>query len=82
MKTTTYTVKYKMPGWLFWRSLKNVSDDGILFQQVAGGSGSLPMRYFHLIGGNRVELPMTMMFSFDPRRFQRIEESMRRDGAR
>ena len=30
---TTYSVKYKKPEWIFWRTLKGIKGDGILFQQ-------------------------------------------------
>jgi hypothetical protein len=71
-----YTVKYKKPQWWFWRKLKNVKGDGIVF----GGSGqAIPVRYFILMDESRVELPSSMMFRFDPDRFRMIQEDMRRE---
>lgn len=71
-----YTVKYKAPGWWFWRTLKNIKGDGIMFGQ---GGQVVPSRYFILADESRVELPMSMMFRFGPGRFQAIENNMRRE---
>lgn len=72
----TYTVRYRRPGQWFWRRLKGVKGDGILFGQ---GGGVAPMRYFILADDSRIELPMSMMFLFDSGRCRMIEEEIRRE---
>lgn len=74
---TTYTVKYKRPGWTFWRRIKGVKGDGILF----GGPGNqaVASRYFILSDDSRIELPISMMFQFDRYRCRMIEENIRRE---
>ncbi len=59
--------------------MKNVKGDGIMFAE----SGQVvPSRYFILADESRVELPMTMLFRFDPGRFQVIEKTLRRETGR
>lgn len=72
---TTYTVKYKKPGWLFWRKLKGIKGDGILFGQ---NGQTVPVRYFILSDDSRIELPMSMMFKFDAYRCRAVEEDIRK----
>ena len=45
---TTYSVKYKKPEWIFWRTLKGIKGDGILFQQNGDITRPVPVRYFIL----------------------------------
>lgn len=74
-----YSVKYKHPDWWFWKELQGIKGDGIMF----GESGQVvPMRFFILVDETRVELPMTMMFRFDPGRFRAIENSVRKESGR
>ena len=75
----TYVVKYKKPEWWLWRKLKNVKGDGILFGQ---GGQAVPSRYFILSDDSSIELPMTMMFSFDSYRCRLVEESIRQEAGR
>ncbi len=71
-----YSVKYKQPGWWFWRTLKNVKGDGIMFGQ---NGQCVPVRYFVLMDESRVEFPMDMIFRFGPERFQIIESNIRKE---
>jgi len=64
-KMILYTVKYKKPGWLFWRSLKDVQADGFGIE--------LKNRYFILKDDIRVELPGTLFFRFSRERFDLIQ---------
>ena len=75
----TYVVKYKKPEWWFWRKIKNVKGDGILFGQ---GGQVVPMRYFILSDDSRIELPMSMMFRFDSYRCRMIKKSIREEAGR
>ncbi len=72
-----YTVKYKMPGQFFWRKLKGVKGDGILF----GGphNETIASRYFIMTDDSRIEMPVSMMFIFDPLRCRVISEGIRRE---
>jgi hypothetical protein len=71
-----YTVKYKQPKQIYWRTLKNVKGDGIVFTQF---NEAVPLRYFVLADDGRIELPMNLMFRFDDNRCRIIEESIRRN---
>lgn len=74
-----YSVEYKQPGDFFWKELPGIKGDGIMFAE----SGQVvPMRYFILVDETRVEIPMTMMFRFDPGRFRAIENSVRKESGR
>jgi len=64
-----YTVKYKKPGWLFWRKLKRVKGDGIVME--TGNS-----RFFILDDETRIELPTKFIFKFDRERFFVIKQDM------
>lgn len=77
---TLYTVKYKKPGWFFWRKIKNVKGDGILF----GGPNNqaVPSRYFILSDDSRIEMPTGMIFKFDPYRCRVIEANIRREAGK
>lgn len=69
MKQITYTVKYKHRLRLFWRTIRNVTADG-----VADG---MPHRYFVRDDGSRVEIPfMHCRFKFGKERDQIIREQM------
>lgn len=79
---TTYTVKYKKPEWVFWRTLKGIKGDGILYQQHGDITRPVPVRYFILSDDSRIEIPMTLMFKFDSYRCRKIEEDIRKEAGR
>jgi hypothetical protein len=62
-----------------WHEIRDIKGDGIMF----GESGQIvPMRFFILVDESRVELPMSMMFRFDPGRFRAIEANVRKESGR
>lgn len=71
----TYSVKYKAPGWIFWRTIKNVKGDGI----VEGRTTTVQARYFILFDDTRIELPTSFMFRFDKDRCASIEKAIKRE---
>jgi len=75
MEMMQYTVSYKMPGWWFWRRLRGVVGDDVLY---AASGHTAPMRVFTLADKRRVELPCTMMIRYDARRHRAIEDDIRR----
>ena len=66
-----YTVKYKRPGALFWRTIKDVEGDLVFCDDRPGGSNmALPVRVLILRDKTRIELPLTsVMLKFSPARF-------------
>ena len=64
----TYTVKYKLPGQLFWRTIKRVKGDGILENRAA--------RFFQLDDETRIEIPVQARFIFGKERFLAIKKNM------
>lgn len=67
----TYTVKYKLSGQWFWRSVKRVKGDF-----VAQDLGT-PTRVLILENESRMELPLTgSQFKFSTERFLSIKKNM------
>jgi hypothetical protein len=68
----TYTVKYKLPNQWFWRTIKNVMEDGVV-------EDSHPSRYFHTKNKKRYEVSCSCTFIFDEEREERIAEIKEKD---
>lgn len=66
-----YSVSYKKPGALFWKTIKNVEGDLMLADDRPGGSNhALPVRVLILADKTRIELPMNgVIIKFSPQRF-------------
>ena len=67
----TYTVKYKLPGQWFRRTIKRVKGDGL----VENGQA----RFFILEDETRIETPVTARFIFDKNRFNTIKKNMEQE---
>ena len=67
-KEILYTVKYKKPSWLFWRTLKNVQADG----STSGGG-----RYFILKDNSAVEIPGNFLLRFSPERYDLVQRNLK-----
>jgi hypothetical protein len=78
----SYSVQYKAPDGYFWGTINGIKGDGIVFQQNGTDITPVPMRYFILMDESRIEMPMTMMFKFDPGRFRMIEDNVRKESGR
>ncbi len=63
-----YSVKYKKPGSLFFRTIKNVKGDGIC--------DGMQSRFFILSDETRIELPCSCHFIFSSERFIAIKNLM------
>lgn len=66
-----YTVKYKKPGWVFWRRLEEVKADGVIEMSNS--------RFFILDDETRIEIPTTFIFEFDKKRFYVSEAQIQRE---
>jgi len=68
-----YTVKYKKFHWLFWRTIKNVANDGFvdgyIIDNPMAPPGTPSFRYFTQENGIRYEIPIkNMVFVFTSNR--------------
>jgi len=71
-----YTVKYKHPLWIRWKTLKNIKEDNIVPENKS--------RVFIDKYENRYEFPSTFMYSFDIARLEvikAINEKNKQNGA-
>ena len=64
----TYTVKYKLQGSWFWRTIKGVKADHV--------SSDQPCRVFILDDESRVEFPFGTAFMYSNGRFLVIKQNM------
>lgn len=62
----TYSVRYKLPGSLFFKTIKNIIEDGFVENH--------PIRYFITTDRQRYEVASTGVFHFDTSRSIYIEE--------
>lgn len=69
---TTFEVKYRNPGCLFWRKLKKVKGDGFF-------ENNIPVRFFILEDETRIEIPMSYEFQFSKERFMLIHQRMEQE---
>ena len=65
-KEILYTVKYKKPSWLFWRTIKEVQADG---STASGG------RYFILKDQSAIEVPGDFLFEFGKERYALVQRN-------
>ena len=61
-----YDVKYKQPNQWFWRTLKDIKEDGIVEE--------IQQRWFYDKYSNRYEIPNSSLFKFSIERHRLIEE--------
>tara|TARA_B100000508_G_C11228792_1_gene165926 strand:+ start:64 stop:324 length:261 start_codon:yes stop_codon:yes gene_type:complete len=61
-----YDVKYKQPNQWFWRTLKDIREDGIVEE--------IQQRWFYDKFNHRYEIPNSSLFKFSIERHQLIEE--------
>lgn len=66
----SYTVKYRLEGSLFWKTINKVKGDGILDEIT---------RWFILEDERRVEIPRSAEFRFSKERFYCIKEQMEKE---
>lgn len=67
-----YLVKYKRPGFLFFRRIRNVVEDGV----VGSPSDTNVVRVFITEKGRRVEVPIaSTVFVFGPERQEIIAQN-------
>ena len=66
----SYTVKYRLEGSWFWKTMRKVKGDGILDETA---------RWFILEDERRVEIPRSAEFKFSKERFYSIKEQMEKE---
>lgn len=71
-----YTVKYKVQGSFFWKTIRNVKGDGIMTSET-----NFPIRFFITADEERVEIPIPgSRFWFSKERFLSIKQKMSSEG--
>jgi len=68
----TYSLKYKAPGSMFWKRIRNVYKDSTLAHE----GKALPVRIFWCTNGRRYEMPNSLVFKMSPGRHSLIHKSM------
>lgn len=71
-----YTVKYRLPGQWFWRTIKSVIGDGAYFGNINDNFFTKDVRVFDTKNGGRVEIPMTAQFVFSEGRYLSIKSDI------
>ena len=71
MRQIKYTVRFRLQGAWFWRSIKG----------VVGDACGPVNRFFALEDGRRFEVPLTALFEFGKEREDNIRANMRKEGA-
>jgi len=80
-----FTVKYKLRGQWFWRTVKNVEGDVRLDRHLLDNKGdpapwATPIRALMLVNGERLEVPMDgTMFWYCPQRHRNLELRFNKD---
>lgn len=73
----TYSVKYKLPGSWFWRTIERVEGDGLFIDFTGEVKSVVEYRWFILEDKSRVEVPLAgTVFMFSPERHDAIKKSM------
>jgi len=71
-----YTVYYKRPLWFFWKKIKRVKGDYILYHSNQF-TNCLPVQVVTCDDETRIELPLTsLIIKFSPERFWSIQKKM------
>ena len=65
----TYKVRYRLPGQLFFKTIKNVTEDDV----VAEGR----MRFFTTVNDERIEIPTTAEFRYGKDRLTLINYNIK-----
>lgn len=66
-----YSVRYKLPGQWFFRTIKNVKGDGIMPEARN--------RWLILSDETRIEIPCSAVFKFSVERFMLIQSNMEKE---
>jgi hypothetical protein len=75
-----YTVYYKRPLWPFWKKIKNVKGDNILFRDSIQDPHALPIRVITCRDETRYELPLnSLIIKFGKDRSYQILEKMKKE---
>jgi len=76
-----YTVKFKKPGALFWRKIKNVAGDTVMRDDTPkiGTNQPFNVRVLFLSDKTRIEIPMSYIIKFSKERHFDIKEQMEKE---
>lgn len=72
----SYTVKYRIKGSWFWRTLKSVKGDGYVIDTAGGMQTPMFVRWFILEDETRIEIPINSEFKFSNQRFLAIKQKI------